>query len=241
MRNFDLLGVAAEAVLFFVPFLFALCFHEFAHGWVARLKGDRTAESMGRLTLNPLAHADPIGTIALPLIAIVTHIPLFGWAKPVPVDPRNFRNPRVDMFWVAAAGPLSNILLAFLGALGLAAFYVATPALLGGDLRSFTDFRADNPGAFAALKMLIAFLQINLVLALFNLIPIHPLDGAKVLARFLPHQANRWLEEKQQVLSLALLLVVVLGGLSIMSVPVGLGVGALETMARFLAGLVVSV
>lgn len=240
MRNFDLLGVAVDAILFFVPFLFALCFHEFAHGWVARLKGDRTAESMGRLTLNPLAHADPIGTIALPLIAIVTHIPLFGWAKPVPVDPRNFRNPRVDMFWVAAAGPLSNILLAFLGALGLTAFFIAAPSLLSGGERALTDFRADFPGSYAALRMLIAFLQINLVLALFNLIPIHPLDGAKVLARFLPYQANRWLEEKQQVLSLALLLVVVMGGLSIMSVPVGRGVGALETMARFLAGLVVS-
>jgi Zn-dependent protease len=240
MHDIDLFGRVAEAALFFVPFLFALSFHEFAHGWVARLKGDRTAERMGRLTLNPFAHADPVGTILLPIIALVTHIPLFGWAKPVPVDSRNFRNPKNDMFWVAAAGPLSNVLLAVVGAVMLAALFVAAPELLDARASQLAVIRSRSPGLYAGMEMLYAFLQINLVLALFNLIPIHPLDGAKVMARFLPYRANRWLEEHEQMLSMGLLLVVVLGGLAALRVPVGMGVGALDELARGLASLFVA-
>ena len=110
----DIVAIGGKLALFFVPFLFALCFHEFAHGLVAKWRGDNTAERLGRLTLNPLAHADPIGTFLLPIASIVFSIPLFfGWAKPVPVDERNLKNVRTDMFWIALAGPLSNILLAF--------------------------------------------------------------------------------------------------------------------------------
>ena len=129
----DLIATAFLAVKYFIPFLFALCFHEYAHGWVAKLRGDRTAEIMGRLTLNPLAHADMIGTVILPLVSIVSGIPFFGWAKPVPVDARNLKNPKVDMFWIAAAGPLSNLLLALIGALGLGLFArFFSSDLLGG-------------------------------------------------------------------------------------------------------------
>src|SRR4051794_8394875 len=106
-QNINMVEKAFQAFEYFVPFLFALCFHEFAHGWVAKMRGDRTAEIMGRLTLNPLAHADMIGTVILPLASILTGIPFFGWAKPVPVDERNLKNPRIDMFWIAFAGPLS--------------------------------------------------------------------------------------------------------------------------------------
>ena len=240
MRNLDLLGLVADAALFFVPFLFALCFHEFAHGWVARLKGDRTAEQMGRLTLNPMAHADLVGTIILPLAALMTHLPLFGWAKPVPVDPRNFKNPKTDMFWVAAAGPLSNVLLAFVGALLLAAVFVAAPEALDATPLQFASFRARSPGLFGAMKMLYMFLQINLVLALFNLIPIAPLDGSKVLARFLPYRVNRWLEEKEQILAIGLLVLVVLGGLTVLQAPVHAGVNALEGLSRAIAGLFIA-
>jgi Zn-dependent protease len=116
MDNFVEIG--HKLALFYVPFLFALCFHEFAHGWIAKTRGDNTAELMGRLTLNPMAHADMIGTFALPIMAIVFSVPIFfGWAKPVPVNIRNLKNPRVDMFWIALAGPASNILLAVLGLL----------------------------------------------------------------------------------------------------------------------------
>ena len=239
MRNTDILGTAAEAVLFFVPFLFALCFHEFAHGWVARLKGDRTAEIMGRLTLNPLAHIDPIGTVVVPLVAFVSHIPLFGWAKPVPYDPRNLRNPKNDAFWVAAAGPLSNLLLAVVGALGLAAFFVAMPESM--DLRPAQEaaLRARSPAAYAALVMLIKFLQINLVLAIFNLIPVHPLDGGKVLGRFLPYRVNRWLEEREQMIGLLMLPLFIFGGLAFLNAPINFGVDALYGLARRLALLFV--
>ena len=120
MQNGNVYENLFNLMKFFVPFLFALCFHEFAHGLVARMRGDRTAEIMGRLTLNPLAHADPIGTVLLPIIGFFTHAPLFGWAKPVPVDERNFKNPKADMFCVAAAGPLSNLFLAACAAIGTA-------------------------------------------------------------------------------------------------------------------------
>lgn len=235
MRDADFLGMAAEAVLFFVPFLFALCFHEFAHGWVARRKGDRTAELMGRLTLNPLAHADPIGTFALPLIALFANVPLFGWAKPVPVDARNFKNPRQDMFWVAAAGPLSNVLLAIVGSLILAGLFVWWPGVAEESPGALRGMLRESPAAFAAYKMTLAFLQINIVLAIFNLIPIHPLDGAKVLARFLPARVNRWLEDNEQFLATGLLLVMVLGGLAVLKYPVAIARHSLEALAAAIA------
>src|SRR6185436_15011255 len=109
----DILEISVRVAIIYIPFLFALCFHEFAHGWVAKMRGDNTAEQLGRLTLNPIAHADLIGTFILPVSAIVFGIPIFfGWAKPVPVNIRNLKNIRTDMFWIALAGPASNIFLA---------------------------------------------------------------------------------------------------------------------------------
>ena len=201
----DFLEIGARFFVYFIPFLFALSFHEFAHGWVAKLKGDNTASYMGRLTLNPLAHADPIGTIALPLLAIATGFPFFGWAKPVPVDERNFKNPRNDMFWVALAGPLSNILLASVGAM-----------LLGLSLH----FELSAANRAASIEFLQAFVFINLFLAFFNLLPFHPLDGGKVFARFLPAQANRFLEEHQVTFSYLLLGIFILGGFRYLAIPV---------------------
>lgn len=208
-QEFNLIETAFTAMKYFVPFLFALCFHEFAHGWVARLKGDRTAEIMGRLTLNPMAHADLIGTVILPLASIVTRLPFFGWAKPVPVDERNLKNPKTDMFWIAAAGPLSNLLLAFGAALGLgllirAIGYVPTDA---------------HSGEAQIVEVLITFISINVFLAVFNLIPVHPLDGGKVLARFLPDQVNDQLEAWSGQMSLFLMFMLLSGGLQIISGP----------------------
>ena len=202
--------------LFFIPFLFALCFHEFAHGFVAKLRGDDTAERMGRLTMNPMAHLDWVGTVGLPIMAILFGLPLFGWAKPVPVDPRNLKDSKNDMFWVALAGPLSNVLLFFVGLLG---FYF------------LVHFFNPNSLGSPMIQMLIMFLTINLYLAFFNMLPLHPLDGGKVLERFLPYHWNRWLEEHQYELNIALLVLILFGGLRYMAIPV-------EYILRFSLGLV---
>ncbi|MBC7372008.1 MAG: site-2 protease family protein, partial [Bdellovibrionaceae bacterium] len=101
----DMMEIGAKIGVYYIPFLFALCFHEYAHGFVAKMLGDNTAEMLGRLTLHPVVHMDMLGTVALPLMAIVFNSPIFfGWAKPVPVNARNLKNPKKDMFWVALAG-----------------------------------------------------------------------------------------------------------------------------------------
>lgn len=193
-----------QTIIFFFPFLFALCFHEYAHGWVAKKKGDNTAEMMGRLTLNPMAHIDWLGTVAIPIMALLFGTPLFGWAKPVPVNSRNLSKPRSDMFWIALAGPGSNILL-FILAIGFAGF-----------LARQTIFQPSD----TLVEMLKIFLLLNLYLAVFNMLPLHPLDGGKILARFLPARWNIWLENYQYESGMILLLLVILGVLSILSYPV---------------------
>ena len=192
----------------------------------AKILGDRTAEVMGRLTLNPLAHADLIGTFILPIISIFTGIPLFGWAKPVPVDPRNLRSPTRDMFWIASAGPLSNIFLAVLASLIFSAIFVLQPEslamfqyVLSPSSYEAGQYQRDYPTLFLSLRMLFMFVQINVVLAIFNLIPIHPLDGGKILARFIPVSWNRFLEDNQQMLSMGLL-ILFMSGLNFLSTPV---------------------
>jgi Zn-dependent protease len=165
----------ATIVLWAVPVVFAITLHEAAHGYIAMLLGDRTAYMLGRVTLNPLKHIDPVGTIAVPgfLIAVsaLTHAPLFifGWAKPVPVNFDALRNPKRDMFWVAGAGPTANFVM----------------ALAWGILLKAT--RPD--GAFPSdglLEMSEAGVQVNLMLMALNLLPILPLDGGRILVSLLP-------------------------------------------------------
>ncbi|MFN8791333.1 MAG: site-2 protease family protein [Bdellovibrionales bacterium] len=202
----DIVEIGGRLALFFIPFLFALCIHEFAHGLVAKWRGDNTAEAMGRLTLNPMAHADPIGTFALPIAAIVFNIPIFfGWAKPVPVDTRSLKNPRVDMFWIALAGPLSNVLMAILAAVVMALVMRFVPA---------------QDSTVALKNILDMFILVNLFLAVFNLIPLHPLDGGKVIARFLPAQWNYWLERNENITGIVLLMLIISGFLAILRIPV---------------------
>ncbi len=202
----DLIEIGAKVGIYFIPFLFALCFHEFAHGYVARLRGDNTALLMGRLTLNPIPHIDVIGTLILPLAAIIFASPIFfGWAKPVPVNERNLKNPRVDMFWISLAGPLSNLFLAVVGAF-----------LMGLIVRYFMYLTS----ARALLSILDIFISTNLFLGIFNIIPLHPLDGGKVLARFLPAQWNYKLEQHEQVTSMILMILVFSGLLRFLIGPV---------------------
>ena len=212
--------------VFFVPFLFALCFHEYAHGWVARLKGDRTAELMGRLTLNPMAHLDWFGTVLLPIMAIAFQWPLFGWAKPVPVNSRNLEHPKKDLFWIALAGPLSNIILAVIGALALGVVLgLAGPLFFQG---------IGEP----IMEILGGFIWINLILAVFNMIPMHPLDGGKVLARFLPDSVNRKLEENQQTMNIILIGVFLMGGFQYLIYPVSLLRNLLLGVAKMVAQII---
>lgn len=201
----DFIEIGAKLGMFFVPFLFALCFHEWAHGFVAKLRGDNTAEMMGRLTLNPMAHADPIGTWVLPIAAIVLNSPFFfGWAKPVPVNERNLKRPGRDMFWVALAGPMSNVFLAVVGMIILGLVYGI--------------FRGGSQGT-AYVTLLETFLSINLFLAFFNLIPIHPLDGGKIVEPFIPRSWNMWLEQNQGTLNIFLLMFILFAG-PVLSIPV---------------------
>ena len=190
--------------LFYIPLLFSLSVHECAHAWMAKKKGDFYAESQGRLTLNPLAHIDITGTVILPLLAIFSGLPVFGWAKPVPVLESSLKSPKEDMFWIALAGPLSNFIMAFGAGVIIILFYIF----------SFFSFSSE------ILKMVEVFVYINLLLGFFNLIPLHPLDGAKVLARFLPSQWNIFLEKNQMYSSFILIGLFVFGGFHYIAVPV---------------------
>jgi Zn-dependent protease len=168
-------NIVFQIAVWLVPLVIAIVFHEVAHGLVARRLGDPTAEQLGRLSFNPIRHVDPFGTVILPLILAFTHAPVFGWAKPVPVDYRRLRNPRRDMVLVALAGPGMNFLLAIVGALIL----FATLYLSGGARSGIALFVAAN-----ALN----FILINIFLAVFNLLPVPPFDGGHVVQGLLPPQ-----------------------------------------------------
>lgn len=161
-----------------IPILAAIVFHEVAHGWVAFRLGDPTAARMGRLTLNPISHIDLFGTVILPLLLVITRAPfLFGYAKPVPVNFQNLRNPKRDMIWVALAGPATNIILAFVSYL-LLKILVSLELPRDGSLASTI--------VIPLIYMLHASASINIVLAVFNTFPIPPLDGGRVLVGLLP-------------------------------------------------------
>ena len=159
-----------QLFLAFIVLIASLTFHEAAHAWTANQLGDSTARRLGRLSLNPAVHVDLIGTIVFPLIALLTGVPLIGWAKPVPVDIRNLRHPRRDFAIVALAGPVSNLLLAGAGALVFHAMF--NPE--GGGVPD------------GATLGFVLFVFVNVALAVFNMIPIPPLDGGNVLIGILP-------------------------------------------------------
>jgi Zn-dependent protease len=172
------MDIVYQVAVWLVPLVIAIVFHEVAHGLVARKLGDPTAARKGRLTLNPIKHIDPFGTLILPLLLAVSHAPIFGWAKPVPVNYRRLRNPRRDMILVALAGPGMNLLLALVGA-----------AILGVTVAVAGDVRTGAP-AFVAANAL-NFVLINIFLAVFNLLPVPPFDGGHVVEGLLPRSLAR--------------------------------------------------
>ena len=171
-----------EIVYQVIAFIFAISVHESAHAWTASRCGDPTARMLGRISLNPIRHIDPIGTVLLPLIAAISHIPMLGWAKPTPVDPRNFRNPVRDDILTSVAGPVSNLTVATIAVLLLGFISLSSPA--GRSIVHGLD-NGSNSILAPMAGLLFAMLEINVLLAVFNLIPIPPLDGSHVLRHFL--------------------------------------------------------
>ena len=200
----------------FVPFMLAVVAHEFAHGWAAARFGDSTAKDAGRLTLNPLPHIDPIGTLLFPLINMFTGIPLlFGWARPVPIDPRRFRKLRVGLFWVAFAGPLMNFALALLSSFAFVSVVVWMPE----------DFYLHEP-----LKgMALISVSLNFALGIFNLLPLPPLDGSRMIESFLPLRFARKYESFARYSTLILLGLFFTGAIRVIHGPI-------EFLTRFTLG-----
>ena len=170
--------------IYAIPALFAITLHEVAHGWTARYFGDRTAEMLGRLSLNPLRHIDPIGTVLVPGLLLAIGGPLFGWAKPVPVATSGLRNPRRSMVVVALAGPAANLFMA---------------ALWCGVLAVIVRVNGNVTLDYWIGQMAQAGIVINVILAVFNLLPIPPLDGGRVLAGLLPPRLGARLEKLEPI------------------------------------------
>jgi len=196
-----------EYLFFFVILIFSIVIHEVSHGFVADKLGDPTARLQGRLTLNPLPHLDMIGSILLPLFLIFTQSPiLFGWAKPVPFDPFNLKDPRKDSAIISMAGPLSNLTIAIV-------FSIIARILL---VSSF-------PASEFLISLAVSAVFINVILGVFNLIPIHPLDGFKVVGGLLSEkQANEWYQlERYGVIFLLALLFLPVGGSTMLNIVLG--------------------
>lgn len=191
----------------FVPFLLAVVGHEFGHGFVANLWGDKTAKDAGRLTLNPIPHLDPIGTLLFPIINMVAGVNLlFGWAKPVPIDPRQFRKFRPGLFCVAIAGPFSNFLIAFFCAFLMCALvkFVEPTFFFYEELKTMLEI-----GVF-----------INYGLGFFNLLPFPPLDGSKIVESMLPYPAMLKYEKLSQYSIVLLLVLMFTGAISYLNGPI---------------------
>ncbi len=210
-------------LLISLPIIFlSLSVHETAHGLVAYKLGDPTARSLGRLTLNPLKHIDPIGFICMLLCG-------FGWANPVPINTRNFKKPRRDMAISALAGPLSNVALAFIFAFLSAGLGLAF-SLMNKTLPIYVDF------------FLMCGVSMNATLAVFNLFPIPPLDGSKILYAFLPQRLTMWMIKNERVISIVLMVVLILSPVvdilsSLVSLPIFLAAEGIFVLIRYLISL----
>jgi Zn-dependent protease len=197
----------AQIFISFLVLVFSLTVHESAHAWAADRLGDPTARLLGRLSLNPVVHVDPIGTVLFPLVGAITGFPLIGWAKPVPVAVWRFDRGRRDYLMVAAAGPVSNLALAFVAAV---AWRLLEPSLVA----------PSQAGLVAPLaRFAWEALQINLLLAIFNLLPVPPLDGGSVLSGLLPERAASVLDRVRPYGFVLLYVLMLSGGFSLVVGP----------------------
>jgi Zn-dependent protease len=198
VQALDLSAFLYKISIWTIPVLFAITLHEVAHGWTARYFGDRTAELLGRLSLNPLRHIDPIGTVLVPGILLAFGGPLIGWAKPVPVATKVLRNPRLSVTLVALAGPLANFFMAGLWCLVFAAV---------------VHVRGNETVVGWIVRMADAGIVVNVILGLFNLLPVPPLDGGRVLVGILP---SGWASRMEKIEPFGLVLVLGLSALGLL-------------------------
>jgi Zn-dependent protease len=207
LQHIDILDIVFQLI----AFLFAISVHESSHAWMANLRGDPTARMLGRISLNPIRHIDPVGTVLLPAVAMLFHVPVLGWAKPTPVDPRNFKNPMLDDILTAVVGPISNFVVASGAVLVLAFVKFASPLgreIVFGILQG-SSFADTDSFLVPFCKLMFDFMLINVVLGVFNLIPVPPLDGSHVLRHLLPAGMLRVYD---MVGTYGLLILVFLGG-----------------------------
>ena len=216
---------ALSIVISLFVLLFAITIHEASHAWAANRMGDPTAMSMGRVSLNPIAHIDPIGTVLLPLLLVLAGAPAFGWAKPVIVNPYNLKNPRRDNLWISLAGPAANMTAAGAALILILILKILNPGLTAF-LRSFLVYKQGFARGFYPLEGLALILfyaiLVNTYLAVFNLIPIPPLDGSGVLSGVLSDGAARRYDRIRPFGFIIVLLLIYLGFLDIIIRPLQL-------------------